>query len=86
LISLDGFLAAQFAAAQDKDGGNDGNNAADNDAKRAIAIVVHDVVPTSACAPGSNWVSREFGKIRCRIWAISGKLQPSIPQESFAKT
>ena len=71
LIPLDGLLSAQFATAEDEDGGNDGDNAADDDPKCAVAFVLHDVFQRLLRVRGSDWVSREFGENRCRNRAIS---------------
>jgi hypothetical protein len=58
LVSLDGFLTAQFAAAENEDGRDDGNDAADDDAECSVAVFVHDV--SNVCSSArfrTEWAS-----------------------------
>ena len=74
MISLDGFLPAQLTATQNKNRRDHGDNAADEDSERAIAVFFHDVNSNARDANVFRFpppLRCEFGKNRCRNRAIS---------------
>src|SRR5512147_445066 len=57
LIPFDGFLPAKLAARENKDDGNRGDNAANDNTECAASIVFHDIHSTSPLARGSGAAS-----------------------------
>src|SRR4029079_3667961 len=72
LIAFDGFLPAKFAAGENKDDGNRGDHAADDNIESAC-VVFHDFHPTSAAArcSGSN-MRAESAKIVAEFGPFGG--------------
>ena len=88
MISLDGFLPAQLTATQNKNGRDNGDNAADEDPEFAIAVFVHDIISNACTADVFRFPSplrREFGKNRCRNRAISWNTHCSYGKAALRK-